>query len=269
MSSTPVLLLFGSGPNTGLATVRKFAKEGYKVAAVSRHPSDELKKLAHLIIPAILANPTQVEVVFEKVTKELGPPHVVVYNAYDTQIVSSNNPLDVSVERLTETLAVNTISPYTAAKLATRGWATLPDTASKTFMFTGNMMNTQVWLATHNLGISKNATAYWLEVAANVPEYKEKGYSFYYVDERDAEGETVSMNIDGEAHAVEFWRLSQLKEQSHWCWTFVKGTAGGYVRNKAAVDREVRDMSLLGLPEGGVDMPGLMKMMAAMQQGGQ
>lgn len=80
MSSTPVLLLFGAGANTGLATARKFAKEGYKVAAVSRHPSAELKEAADLIVPADLTDPSTVETVFEEVTKKLGTPHVVVYN---------------------------------------------------------------------------------------------------------------------------------------------------------------------------------------------
>lgn len=79
-TTTPVLLLFGSGRNTGLATARKFASEGYKVAAVSRHPCDELKDVASVIVPADLTDPRQVGAVFEKVTAELGTPHVVVYN---------------------------------------------------------------------------------------------------------------------------------------------------------------------------------------------
>lgn len=80
MSSTPILLLFGAGANTGLATAEKFAKEGYKVAAVSNHPSAELKETAHLILPTEWTNPSSVETVFETVTKELGAPNVVIYN---------------------------------------------------------------------------------------------------------------------------------------------------------------------------------------------
>lgn len=79
-NSTPILLLFGSGRNTGLATAKKFASEGYKVAAVSRHPSEELKDVASVIIAADLNDPVQVGSVFNKVTKELGTPHVVIYN---------------------------------------------------------------------------------------------------------------------------------------------------------------------------------------------
>lgn len=78
--STPVLLLFGSGRNTGLATAKKFADKGYKVAAVSRHPYVELKNVASLIIAADMKDPLQVSVVFDKVSQELGTPHVVIYN---------------------------------------------------------------------------------------------------------------------------------------------------------------------------------------------
>lgn len=80
MSSSPVILIFGAGANTGIATAKKFAKEGYKVAAVSRNPSAELKAAADLIVPADLTNPKTVEAAFEQVTKELGVPHVVVYS---------------------------------------------------------------------------------------------------------------------------------------------------------------------------------------------
>lgn len=80
MSSSPVILIFGAGANTGLATAKKFAKEGYKVAAVSRNPSEELKAVSDLIVPADLKDPKTVEAAFEKVTKELGVPHVVVHS---------------------------------------------------------------------------------------------------------------------------------------------------------------------------------------------
>lgn len=80
MSSSPVILIFGVGANTGLATATKFAKEGYKVAGVSRNPSAEVKAATDLIVPADLTDPKTVEAAFEKVTKELGVPHVVVYS---------------------------------------------------------------------------------------------------------------------------------------------------------------------------------------------
>lgn len=80
MSGIKVALIFGAGANTGLATVKKFASGGYRVAAVSRHPSEELKKCAQLVIRADVNDPTQIEGVFENVVEELGSPHVIVYN---------------------------------------------------------------------------------------------------------------------------------------------------------------------------------------------
>ncbi|KAF3765033.1 NAD(P)-binding protein [Cryphonectria parasitica EP155] len=253
MSTPKVLLIFGAGPKVGLATVKKFSSEGYKVAAVSRHPSEELKKIADLIVPLDLKDPTQIQPLFENVTKQLGPPHVVVYNAFDVQVVDSTHPLQVSTARLTESLAVNVVSPYTAAVEAVRRWKVLPDdgTVSKTFLFTGNMSTTQAWPFSHSLGIGKNGTAYWLETAAAT--YKgDKHGRFYYVDERGEDGESVYHLNDAAAHADEFWKLSEeVKGQSHWNWTFVKGK--GYVRNRAAVEREFRGwgFDLSGYPEGG------------------
>lgn len=154
---------------------------------------------------------------------------------------------------------MSTVAPYTAARLAVKGWETLPASAPKAFLFTGNMCLTQLWPATHSLGIAKNATAYFIEVAAAA--YQKAGkrdYRFYYVDERSSTGESVMLGIDGEAHALEFWKLvHKIEEQSHWCWTFFKGDVakgedGTYLRVPGSVDREYRDLGMGDMPEGGV-----------------
>lgn len=258
MSSTPVLLLFGAGANTGVATAKKFAKEGYKVAAVTGHPTEELKETAHLILPAVWTDPSSIEAVFETVTKELGTPHVVIYNSYDGQMVSVDNPLTVSAARLTEILAVTVVSAYTAARLAVKGWSTLPASASKVYLYTGNMQITQLFPGVHTLGMGKNAAAYFIEMAASAYQKAGKDYKFYYVDERTPEGQNVSTNIDGGAHALEFWKLvHKIEGQSHWCWTFFKGDVakgedGTYFKVRGAVDREYVAGGIPGLPEGGL-----------------
>lgn len=291
---TPVLLLFGAGRNTGLATAKKFAGEGYKVAAVSRHPYEELKNVASLIIPADLKDPAHIGIVFDKVAKELGTPHVVIYNgesrrkypevlkspagrslssslsaskelkgeiAYDSNIIDSQNPLQVPADRLMEALAVNTASPHEAARLAVKGFTSLPEGTAKTFLFTGNPYHQQLNTTSILLGIGKTATAYWVEAAAKTPGYQRQGFRFYYVDERTPEGGATNLDIDGEAHAVEFWRLShEIKEQSHWDWTFVKGTPGGYVPFEAQVARKIKAMELpFELPEGGISIEEFIK----------
>lgn len=191
---------------------------------------------------------------------------------------SAANPITVSTARLTEALTVSTISAYAAARLAIKGWASLPAAAAKAFLFVGNMTNTQLFPETHTLGMAKNATAYFIETAAEA--YKRAGkkdYKFYYVDERLENGESVMQDIDGEAHALEFWKLAhEVEGQGHWCWTFVKGDAakgeaGRYVRNGLAVDREYRLLSdfglgdLSGLPEGGMSYAEMVKMRASGQ----
>lgn len=193
---------------------------------------------------------------------------------------SAVNPITVSTARLTEILAVGTISPYAAARLAIKGWASLPAPAAKAFLYVGNMTNTQLFPETHTLGIAKNATAYFVETAAEAYRRAGRDYRFYYVDERlederPGDGESVMQNIDGGAHALEFWRLvHEVEGQSHWCWTFLKGDAakgeaGRYVRNRLAVDREYRLLSdfgfgdLSGLPEGGLTYAEMAKMSAS------
>ncbi|KAI3392927.1 hypothetical protein diail_4976 [Diaporthe ilicicola] len=234
MSSTPVILIFGAGANTGLATAKKFAQEGYKVAAVSRNPSVELRAATDLIVPADLTDPKTVEEAFEKVTKDIAwhPP------PFDGQMVSGANPITVSAARVGEVLSVSTISAYTAARLAVKGWASLPPSAAKAFFFPGQHdEHAGVSPEGHVLGMAKNATAYFIVEAAAVA-YGRAGkedHRLYYVDERREDGES-------------------LEGQSHWCWTVVKGDAargeaGRYVRNKAAADRECRWMADLGLPD--------------------
>jgi NAD(P)-dependent dehydrogenase (short-subunit alcohol dehydrogenase family) len=92
----PVLLLFGAGANVGLSVIKKFRAEGYKVAGVSRNPSDELKKAADKTIPADLSqNPEQIAGIFDEIGAELGTPTVVVYNGADC----FSSPVDVTMRR--------------------------------------------------------------------------------------------------------------------------------------------------------------------------
>lgn len=164
-------------------------------------------------------------------------------------------------------------SAYTAARLAVKGWATLPASATKAYLYTGNMTNTQLFPSVHSLGMGKNAAAYFIEMAAAAYQKAGKDYKFYYVDERDAKGASVFGDIDGGAHALEFWKLAHKVEgQSHWCWTFVKGDVakgeeGTYARVRGAVDREYEAQGVNGLPEGGLSYNELRESMKAGKSG--
>jgi len=51
------------------------------------------------------------------------------------------DPLNVDLEQLKSDFAVNTFSALVAAKEAVKGFEELSDEASKTFIFTGNLLN--------------------------------------------------------------------------------------------------------------------------------
>ena len=82
MSSTsPILLILGSGPNIGKHVARAFAAKGYKVALASRKPNEESSTADQVHISSDLSDPNSVPGVFAKVKETLGgPPSVVVYN---------------------------------------------------------------------------------------------------------------------------------------------------------------------------------------------
>jgi len=84
--------------------------------------------------------------------------------------------LSIPAENLVRDFAVNTISPYIAAYEAAKAWETLDKDTKKTFIYTGNILNTVVLpipMLT-DAGMGKAATAYWIGVAdAN---FAAKGY---------------------------------------------------------------------------------------------
>ena len=85
-----------------------------------------------------------------------------------------NDPLSLDLTTLINHLNVNTISAFAAAQQAVKGFAQLPDSASRTFIYTGNALNTTVMLPLLDLGVGKAATAYIIEIAAKA--YKDRGY---------------------------------------------------------------------------------------------
>ena len=141
---------------------------------------------------------------------------------------------------------MNTVSPFVAAQQAAVGFAQLPAKASKTFIYTGNILNTAIIPPLLDLGVGKSATAHIIQSAAAA--YKDRGYKyaqtsylvsnrltacrFYYADQRQADGSPVYNAIDGDAHAELFLELAEGKVQGPWQQTFVSGT--GYADFRAS-----------------------------------
>lgn len=78
--SSPVVLILGAGANVGLSVSKKFAAEGWKVAAVARTIKDDIKANSALTLSADFADPESITRVFDEVEAKLGTPNVVVYN---------------------------------------------------------------------------------------------------------------------------------------------------------------------------------------------
>lgn len=86
----------------------------------------------------------------------------------------AKDPLALDLEKFNRDLAINTTSAFAAAQQAARAFAKLPESASRTFIYTGNITNVSPIVALMDLGVGKSATAHIIQCAAEG--YKEKGF---------------------------------------------------------------------------------------------
>ena len=84
------------------------------------------------------------------------------------------DPLSLELADFKKDLNINTVSAFVAAQQAAAGFAQLPDSASKTFIYTGNITNTAIIPPLLDLGVGKSATAHIVQSAATA--YKDRGY---------------------------------------------------------------------------------------------
>jgi hypothetical protein len=135
-------------------------------------------------------------------------------------------------------LHINTTSAFVAAQQAALSFKKLPDHRSKTFIYTGNILNETTIASLLDGGVGKSATAHIIRSAAAA--YRNKGFKyvftsssapavlkltksrFYYADERKADGSPAYSEISGEAHGKFYAELTEQKSQGPWQQTFVK-----------------------------------------------
>lgn len=98
LSTNPVVLILGAGPNIGKSVACTFAARGYKVALSARSLKDNDTFAGQLQIHSDLSDPESVIKVFSKVKESLGFPSVVVYNGKRTFCSSTTwkAPKDIS-----------------------------------------------------------------------------------------------------------------------------------------------------------------------------
>jgi hypothetical protein len=86
------------------------------------------------------------------------------------------NPLSLSLTDFTRDMNVNTTSAFVAAQEAVLAFEQLPESASRTFIYTGNILNTTTMGPLLDLGVGKSATAYIIQSAAKA--YQDKGFKY-------------------------------------------------------------------------------------------
>ncbi|EED15807.1 short-chain dehydrogenase, putative [Talaromyces stipitatus ATCC 10500] len=219
-STSPVILILGSGPNVGHHVAQAFVAKGYKIALASRSVKEEDKNADLVRISADLSDPHCVKGIFSKVEASLGLPSVVVYNASAGAPNNPEEPLSIPLADFSRDLHVNTTSAFVAAQHAALSFERLPDHRSKTFIYTGNILNETTIASLLDGGVGKSATAHIIRSAAAA--YSNKGFKFYYADERKADGTPVYSKISGEAHGKFYVELAEHKSQGPWQQTFVE-----------------------------------------------
>lgn len=81
-----------------------------------------------------------------------------------------------SFEEIQDEFSINTFSPLFAAQEAVKGFKQLPQSASRTFIFTGNALNDLVIPAVLTFGMAKSATARMVTFASAA--YEKQGFKY-------------------------------------------------------------------------------------------
>ncbi|RMZ77280.1 hypothetical protein DV737_g4466, partial [Chaetothyriales sp. CBS 132003] len=219
-TKSPVVLILGAGPNIGQAVTRTFASRGYKVGLAARSLKEADSTENQLNIPSDFSKTDDVVDAFTKVKKAFGIPSVVIYNVSAVHFTPADEPLALSFADFSHDTTINIHSAFVAAQQAVSGFAQLPASAARTFIYTGNVLNVAILPRFLSQGVGKSGAAHMIWAASEA--YKDRGYKFYYVDERKADG-SPKYRINGDAHADLFWELAHAKTQGPWMQTFVQG----------------------------------------------
>ena len=193
-AKAPVILILGAGPNIGQAVARTFSARGYKVALASRSIKEADSTDDQLNISSDFSKTEDVVNAFTKVNSVLGIPSVVIYNGELLSLIAGRcwvqlnksilasavhftppeDPFALSLADLKTDTAINIYSPFVAAQQAVSGFAQLPDSAARAFIYTGNITNVAILPRFLSQGIGKSGGAHMIWAASAA--YKDKGY---------------------------------------------------------------------------------------------
>lgn len=236
-TSRPVVLLLGSGSNTGAATISHFTSHGFCVVAVSRSASPGVSPHnPHLLnISADLSDPSCIPTIFSTVKSHFGtPPTIVIYNAASRTVLPPTDPIgsSFSLNQYNADTATNVTSALLAAHHTILNWQSSMSNndentsqsppANKTFIYNGNKLPRMSSPPVLTFGMHKTAMLHCmrdLSMAYGVTH----GWKFYFTDERTSDGEPARENVSGEAAAEEMSKLVLDGKQRAVYYSFVKG----------------------------------------------
>lgn len=84
------------------------------------------------------------------------------------------NPLSLPLADFNRDFTINTNSAFVAAQQAILAFKELPESASRTFIYTGNILNTTTIANLLDLGVGKSATAHIIQSASKA--YADQGF---------------------------------------------------------------------------------------------
>jgi NAD(P)-dependent dehydrogenase (short-subunit alcohol dehydrogenase family) len=177
-STAPVAFILGAGPNIGAAVGKFFRQKGYQVALASRRLANGKGSDGTFNVQLDLSEPQSVPKAFQEVTSALGAPAVVVYNGAAATFVSGQTPLELAdnLSSVQREININITSALVAAREATKGFDTLPGSAARTFIYTGNITNTEPITPLLSNSIGKAAAANIIHTASIA--YADKGFKY-------------------------------------------------------------------------------------------
>jgi NAD(P)-dependent dehydrogenase (short-subunit alcohol dehydrogenase family) len=143
------ILIVGSGPGIGSSVARRFANEGFNVAALSRK-GDATGHNIHGFA-ANASDTASLERAFKKVTEKLSPPEVLVYNV---AAIHQGIPSGLGSGDLVEDFKANVMAALEATKLV------LPEMKKQgrgTILFTGGGLALYPRAAYSSLALGKAA----------------------------------------------------------------------------------------------------------------
>lgn len=84
------------------------------------------------------------------------------------------DPFALSLADLSRDTTINICSAFVAAQQAVLGFAQLPASAARTFIYTGNVLNVSILPGFLSQGIGKSGAAHMIWAAADA--YRDRGY---------------------------------------------------------------------------------------------